>query len=159
MDSLEPASREFVAAVEALLDWMNGNDMSADHADQKPQDYKRLCTALERMTKLSPDNAYSEQRLAERCARAEAALEAKDAEIAKAKEDRAAYERWTAEIKDAVEALRAANVKLRAGMTDALAMILAFASGAGFSASGAAEYDRLKAIANEQTVTTEGNKS
>lgn len=41
-----------------------------------------------------------------------AELEPLRAEIAKAKEDRAAYERWTAEIKDVVDALRAENVKL-----------------------------------------------
>ena len=41
------ASAEFLAATEALLNWMNGNDLSADHADQCPADYDRLCTALE----------------------------------------------------------------------------------------------------------------
>lgn len=42
--------REFLAAAEALLDWMNGNDLSADHADQKPEDYERLCAALEKFS-------------------------------------------------------------------------------------------------------------
>lgn len=52
MDSIDAAAREFVEATEALLDWMNGNDMSADHAEQKPEDYKRLCAALERINSI-----------------------------------------------------------------------------------------------------------
>lgn len=46
MDSVDAAAGEFVKATEALVDWMNGNDMSADHAEQKPEDHKRLCAAL-----------------------------------------------------------------------------------------------------------------
>jgi hypothetical protein len=38
---------EFMGAVEALCDWMNGNDLSADHAEQKPGDFKRLSVAME----------------------------------------------------------------------------------------------------------------
>ena len=49
MDKIEAAAREFLPAVEALLDWMSGNDLSADHADQRPDDYTRLCVSLERM--------------------------------------------------------------------------------------------------------------
>lgn len=36
----------FLNAVEALCDWMNGRDLSSDHADQKPADYKALCEAM-----------------------------------------------------------------------------------------------------------------
>ncbi len=52
MDSIDAAAREFVEATEALLDWMNGNDLVADHADQRPKDYERLCTALDRINRL-----------------------------------------------------------------------------------------------------------
>ena len=55
MDSIDAAAREFVEATVLLLDWMNGNDMSADHAEQKPEDYKRLCAALERINNLLKD--------------------------------------------------------------------------------------------------------
>ena len=42
--------REFHASVELLLDWMNGNDLAADHADQKPEDFARLSSSLERLS-------------------------------------------------------------------------------------------------------------
>lgn len=35
-------AQEFLKSVEALLDWMNGNDLSADHAESCPEDYERL---------------------------------------------------------------------------------------------------------------------
>ncbi|MDQ0996914.1 hypothetical protein QFZ34_002096 [Phyllobacterium ifriqiyense] len=44
-DLLE-TGKTFIAAVEQLLDWMNGNDLVSDHADQCPEDYKMLCDAL-----------------------------------------------------------------------------------------------------------------
>lgn len=46
---IEAAAREMLPAVESLLDWMNGCDLAADHAESKPDDFSRLCTALERM--------------------------------------------------------------------------------------------------------------
>ncbi len=46
---IEVAAREFLEATESLLDWMNGNDMVTDHSEQRPEDYERLCKALERM--------------------------------------------------------------------------------------------------------------
>lgn len=48
-DEIEAASRDFLAATEKLCDWMNGNDLVADHADQKPEDYERFCAAMERL--------------------------------------------------------------------------------------------------------------
>ena len=48
-DEIEKAAREFLAAAESLCDWMNGNDLAADHAGQKPEDYERLCTTMERL--------------------------------------------------------------------------------------------------------------
>ncbi len=46
---LREASSEFVEATEALLDWMNNCDLSADHHSAQPEDYERLCDALERI--------------------------------------------------------------------------------------------------------------
>lgn len=37
---------EFLAAVEGLLDWMNANDLTADHKDQCPEDFHRLVSAM-----------------------------------------------------------------------------------------------------------------
>lgn len=56
-EEIEAAAREFLAATELLCDWMNGNDISADHSDQKPEDYERLCAAMERMQDALGDNA------------------------------------------------------------------------------------------------------
>jgi hypothetical protein len=36
----------FLHAVEELCDWMNGCDLSSDHADQKPNSYQALCEAM-----------------------------------------------------------------------------------------------------------------
>ena len=44
--ALVEVGREFHEAVEDLCDWMNNNDLSADHKDQKPQDFERLCQAM-----------------------------------------------------------------------------------------------------------------
>jgi hypothetical protein len=49
MNEIEAAAREFLPDVEALLDWMNGCDVSADHAADKPEEFKKLCRSLERM--------------------------------------------------------------------------------------------------------------
>lgn len=40
--------RAFLLAVEALCDWMNDNDMAADHQDQRPDDFKRVSETMER---------------------------------------------------------------------------------------------------------------
>ena len=40
------AAEEFLRAADALFDWMNGCDLSADHRDSKPEDFARLCAAL-----------------------------------------------------------------------------------------------------------------
>ena len=51
-DRLEAASemledgKEFLEAAEAVFDWMNGNDLSADHAEQRPGDFERISVAL-----------------------------------------------------------------------------------------------------------------
>ncbi len=46
LDELRREGAAFLEAVEALLDWMNGNDLSADHEDQQPKDYARVCATL-----------------------------------------------------------------------------------------------------------------
>lgn len=46
-----------------------------------------------------------------------------------------------------LEAMRADKAELLAALREALAMVETFASGAGFSYSGRAEFDRLAAIA------------
>ncbi len=38
--------RELWEAVQAPLDWQNGNDMVADFAEVEPTAYKRVCDAL-----------------------------------------------------------------------------------------------------------------
>lgn len=38
--------KEFLEAAEAVFDWMNGNDLSADHAEQRPGDFERVSSAL-----------------------------------------------------------------------------------------------------------------
>lgn len=38
--------REFLEAAEAVFDWMNGNDLSADHEAQHPEDFDRVSSAL-----------------------------------------------------------------------------------------------------------------
>lgn len=43
---LKEAGREFLEAAEAVFDWMNGNDLSADHSEQKPEDFERVSEAL-----------------------------------------------------------------------------------------------------------------
>jgi hypothetical protein len=48
-DEIETAAREFLVATEKLCDWMNGNDLVSDHADQKPEDYESFCAAMERL--------------------------------------------------------------------------------------------------------------
>lgn len=81
-------------------------------------------------------------------AQAHADLKTKDEEIAKLTKERdfatAAHD---GQVQDKVF-IAAEIARLRAALNDALAMVLAFASGAGFSASGAAEYDRLKVVAD-----------
>ena len=47
VERLREAGLEFYKATSALLDWMNGNDMSADHHASKPDDFGRLNDALE----------------------------------------------------------------------------------------------------------------
>lgn len=37
---------QFLEDVDALCDWLNGSDISADHAAQKPDDFKRLCSSM-----------------------------------------------------------------------------------------------------------------
>ena len=54
-DDLEAAAREFVSATEAVLDWMNGNELCADHANQKPEEYHRMCCALGRIQNVLAD--------------------------------------------------------------------------------------------------------
>lgn len=46
-EALRKTASEFLEAVEALCDWMNGNDLSADHADQCPEDFECLCRTME----------------------------------------------------------------------------------------------------------------
>jgi hypothetical protein len=46
-----------------------------------------------------------------------------------------------------ISALEAENEQLRAGLREALGMVESFASGAGFSYSGRAAFDRLAALA------------
>ena len=41
------ASKDLREAIELLCDWMNNNDLVWDHADQKPDDFQRLCDAME----------------------------------------------------------------------------------------------------------------
>lgn len=48
-EEIESAAREFLVATELLCDWMNGNDLSSDHAEQKPEDCRRMCAAMERL--------------------------------------------------------------------------------------------------------------
>jgi len=38
--------RAFLKAVEALCDWMNGNEIAADHKAAKPDDFNRLCETM-----------------------------------------------------------------------------------------------------------------
>lgn len=47
--ALEEAVREYMAAVERAFDWMNGNDLVADHSEQCPEDYDRINAASERL--------------------------------------------------------------------------------------------------------------
>lgn len=44
--ALVDAGSAFHEATERLLDWMNGNDLSADHAEQKPADFQALSSSL-----------------------------------------------------------------------------------------------------------------
>ncbi len=46
LERLENDGKEFLEAAEAVFDWMNGNDLSADHEEQKPDDFKRVSEAL-----------------------------------------------------------------------------------------------------------------
>ncbi len=46
---IEASAREFLEATESLCDWMNDNDLSADHAAQQPADFVRFCAAMERL--------------------------------------------------------------------------------------------------------------
>lgn len=43
---LHSDGKAFLKAVEALCDWMNGNDLSADHESQKPEDFKAICESM-----------------------------------------------------------------------------------------------------------------
>jgi len=43
---VDGAAREFMGAAEALLDWMNGNELVADQKRQRPKDYERLCATM-----------------------------------------------------------------------------------------------------------------
>lgn len=43
---LEKAAREYLEATEAVFDWMNNNDIVADHAEARPDDYKRVNEAI-----------------------------------------------------------------------------------------------------------------
>lgn len=55
--SLRKSGQEFLEAAEAVFDWMNGNDLSADHEEQKPDDFERVSKALvEFRAALSSDN-------------------------------------------------------------------------------------------------------
>lgn len=43
---LHKTGQEYLVASEAVFDWMNGNDLSADHEEQCPQDFARVCKAI-----------------------------------------------------------------------------------------------------------------
>ncbi|AXV16467.1 hypothetical protein CYG48_12685 [Neorhizobium sp. SOG26] len=45
--NVDGAARDFMGATEALLDWMNGNELAADHKRQRPEDFERLCTTMQ----------------------------------------------------------------------------------------------------------------
>jgi hypothetical protein len=45
-DDLRAKGQEFLEAAEAVFDWMNGNDLSADHEEQRPDDFRRVSEAL-----------------------------------------------------------------------------------------------------------------
>lgn len=60
--SLRKSGQEFLEAAEAVFDWMNGNDLSADHEEQKPDDFERVSKALvEFRAALSSDNPDTTQ--------------------------------------------------------------------------------------------------
>ena len=46
IERLRASGREFMEAAEAVFDWMNGNDLSADHEEQHPDDFERVSKAL-----------------------------------------------------------------------------------------------------------------
>jgi len=46
LERLRTSGREFMEAAEAVFDWMNGNDLSADHEEQHPEDFARVSKAL-----------------------------------------------------------------------------------------------------------------
>lgn len=46
IERLRTNGREFIEAAEAVFDWMNGNDLSADHEEQHPDDFERVSKAL-----------------------------------------------------------------------------------------------------------------
>lgn len=44
--NLHKTGQEYLVASEAVFDWMNGNDLSADHEEQCPRDFARVCKAI-----------------------------------------------------------------------------------------------------------------
>lgn len=45
-EKLEQTGASFLADVDCLCDWLNAQDISADHAESKPEDFDRLCDSM-----------------------------------------------------------------------------------------------------------------